>query len=263
MRGRKVARVLRAHRRASIKRALVPCRLGGAFMPGRLQTLLRDFRAPVHRKQAFRLLTELHQANLPLEKVVERAIRLGSNGWYRVRSLQVLSEITALAREVEALRPQVILEIGTARGGTALIWAYLAQKRLITCDLLDKRGFADLVRAFPPPGSACEVSVLIGDSHASEFAETVKRTLDGDPVDFLFIDGDHTEEGVAQDYAMYAPLVRPGGLVAFHDIVDHQPLATNQVHHFWKKVRVGADVKEIVDNPNQCGFGIGVLRVPA
>jgi len=231
-------------------------------MPSAFQVFSRNLRAPFHRKQAFRLLDELHRANPPLEEVVERAMRLGSNGWYRVRSLQILAEITALAREVAALEPKVILEIGTARGGTSLIWAHLAEKKLVTCDLLDKRGFADLVRTFPPPGSSCEVSVLIGDSHTPAFAEKVKAALGDDPVDFLFIDGDHTEQGVAKDYEMYGPLVRPGGLIAFHDIVDDQPLPTNQVQHFWKKLREGRDVKEFVNDPRQCGFGIGVLRVP-
>lgn len=168
----------------------------------------------------------------------------------------------ALARRAEALRPKIILEIGTACGGTALIWAHLAQKRLVTCDLLDKRGFADLLHAFSPPGSACEVTVLIGNSRTPEFTETVRRALEGEAVDVLFIDGDHTEQGVAQDYEMYGPLVRPGGLVAFHDIVENQPLPTNQVQHFWKRLRADADVTEFVHDPNQCGFGIGVLRVP-
>jgi predicted O-methyltransferase YrrM len=231
-------------------------------MPGFFRNISRDLRAPLHRKRAFDLLAQLHSENLPLEGVVERAIKLGTNGWYRVRSLQVLSEITALAREVAALKPKVILEIGTARGGTSLIWAHIAEKKLITCDLLDKKGFGDLVRAFPPPGSQCEVSVLIGDSHSAEFLERVRKELDGEPVDFLFIDGDHTEAGVRQDYEFYSPLVRPGGLIAFHDIVDDQPLETNQVQHFWKKIKPGREIKEFVDNPQQCGFGIGVLKVP-
>lgn len=231
-------------------------------MPGFFRTLSRDLRAPLHRKRAFDLLHKLHSEKLPLEGVVEHAIKLGTNGWYRVRSLQVLSEITDLAREVAALKPKVILEIGTARGGTALIWAHLAEKKLVTCDLLDKRGFADLVRAFPPPGSQCDVSVVIGDSHSAEFLERVRKELDGEPVDFLFIDGDHTEAGVTQDYEFYSPLVRPGGLIAFHDIVDDQPLETNQVQHFWKKLSPGKDIKEFVNDPNQCGFGIGVVRVP-
>lgn len=232
-------------------------------MIGILRNLSRDVRAPIHRKRAFDLLQQLHTENLPLEEVVERSIKLGSNGWYRVRSLQILSEITALAQEVAALKPRVILEIGTARGGTSLIWAHIAEKKLITCDLLDKKGGADLVRAFPPPKSKCEVAVMVGDSHSSEFRERVEQELNGEPVDFLFIDGDHTEAGVRQDYEDYGPLVRPGGLIAFHDIVDNQPLPTNQVQHFWKKLKPGQDVKEFIENPDQCGFGIGVLRVPA
>jgi hypothetical protein len=32
---------------------------------------------------------------------------------------------------------------------------------------------------------------------------------------------------------------------------------------FWKKLKKIADVVEIIENPNQTGFGIGVLRVPA
>lgn len=231
-------------------------------MLGFFQTLSRDLRAPYHRRQAFDLLNRLHHEDLPLEQVVERAIKLGSEGWYRVRSLQILSEITALAKEVAALQPKVILEIGTARGGTSLIWGYIAEKKLITCDLLDKKGFADLIRAFPPPESKCDVSVMIGDSHSAEFRERVITELDGEPVDFLFIDGDHTEAGVRQDYEDYSPLVRPGGLIAFHDIVDDQPLPTNQVQHFWKEIKPGQETKEFVDNPTQCGFGIGVLKVP-
>ncbi|GAB6080753.1 hypothetical protein [Hydrogenophilus hirschii] len=62
---------------------------------------------------------------------------------------------------------------------------------------------------------------------------------------------------------MYKDLVRPGGLIAFHDIVDNQPYETNQVQFFWKKLKKIADVVEIIENPNQTGFGIGVLRVPA
>lgn len=37
------------------------------------------------------------------------------------------------------------------------------------------------------------------------------------PFDLLFIDADHSELGTARDHANYGPLVRPGGIVAFHD----------------------------------------------
>jgi predicted O-methyltransferase YrrM len=41
------------------------------------------------------------------------------------------------------------------------------------------------------------------------------------PVDLIFIDGDHSYEGVKQDFEIYAPLVRSDGLIAFHDILEH------------------------------------------
>ncbi|HEY1834346.1 MAG TPA: class I SAM-dependent methyltransferase [Solirubrobacteraceae bacterium] len=36
-------------------------------------------------------------------------------------------------------------------------------------------------------------------------------------VDFVFIDGDHSEHGCEQDWVSWSPLVSPGGRVVFHD----------------------------------------------
>jgi len=41
-----------------------------------------------------------------------------------------------------------------------------------------------------------------------------------DPIALLWIDGDHTYEGVKADFEAWAPLVIPGGIVAFHDSLD-------------------------------------------
>jgi MMP 1-O-methyltransferase len=40
-----------------------------------------------------------------------------------------------------------------------------------------------------------------------------------DPIDLLFIDGNHEFDAVLQDYEQWSPLIRPGGLIAFHDVV--------------------------------------------
>ena len=37
------------------------------------------------------------------------------------------------------------------------------------------------------------------------------------PIDLLFIDGDHSEDGTREDWALFSPHVRVGGHVAFHD----------------------------------------------
>jgi predicted O-methyltransferase YrrM len=37
------------------------------------------------------------------------------------------------------------------------------------------------------------------------------------PIDFIFIDGDHSYEGLREDWEGWSPLVAPGGIVALHD----------------------------------------------
>jgi len=42
-------------------------------------------------------------------------------------------------------------------------------------------------------------------------------------IDLLMIDGDHSREGAEFDFTHYAPRLRPGGCVAFHDYHPHRP----------------------------------------
>jgi predicted O-methyltransferase YrrM len=37
------------------------------------------------------------------------------------------------------------------------------------------------------------------------------------PVDFIFVDGDHSLEGIKRDWETWAPLMRPGAIFALHD----------------------------------------------
>ncbi len=227
-----------------------------------LKSLSRTLRIPLNRYVAFKRLKRYHARPRTLEETIDWAMHFGGGGYFTVKTLQITSEITALARAVAQLKPKVILEIGTARGGTLLIWSQLASEKVISCDLRDLRVQAPLFRAFPPPGSSCRVALLSGNSHDAVFKQRVARELDGEQADFLFIDGDHSETGVADDYRDYREFVRPGGIVAFHDIVERQPLPGNQVYPFWKKVKHGQVTEEFVNDPKQCGFGIGIIRVP-
>jgi hypothetical protein len=77
-------------------------------------------------------------------------------------------------------------------------------------------------------------------------------------VDFLFIDGDHSYEGVKKDFEMYSPLVKSGGLIAFHDIVDTDLIrsAGHGVHIFWRQLK-GKKTEFCI---NGAWGGIGVLE---
>jgi len=227
------------------------------------KTLMRNIRRPFNRRSAFKKLAEYHSKERSLDERIDWAMNFGGGGYFRIKTLQVRSEITALAKAVEALNPKTILEIGTARGGTLLIWSSLASKKVVSCDMQDMSIQGELLQALPPKASDCEVVLLSGNSHSPDFRQRVEKELNGEPVDLLFIDGDHTEKGVEADYRDYHHLVRPGGIIAFHDIVENQPLEINQVYYFWQRLKQeGVETEEFVNDANQCGFGIGIVRVP-
>jgi len=230
---------------------------------GLLKTLSRTLRIPFNRRWAFRRLREYHEEGRTVPETVDWALSFGGSGYLTIHTVQKRSEILALAQEVAQLKPRTILEIGTARAGTLLIWSGLASHRVVTCDLFHSPAQRPLLEALPPRGSSCQVSLLTGDSHTSEFKQRVASALGGDKVDFLFIDGDHTEVGVERDYEDYKEFVRPGGLIAFHDIVEKQAIPTNQVYPFWERVKQSCDYTEFIDDREQTGFGIGLLRVPS
>lgn len=230
-------------------------------MTRKIREFGRWLRVPLNRRHAIKRLLEFHAAKRPLDEIVQWAMSFGTKGKFRVKTTQIPSEINGLAAEVAKLQPKVIVEIGTYEGGTSLIWAQLASERVITCDINPPGPRGELVRAFPPPGSDCKVSIMTGDSHAAEFAVQVEKELGGAQVDFLFIDGDHREAGVEADYRTYRHLVRKSGIIAFHDIADKQDQPGNEVQHFWKRLKQEAVTEEIIEDRNQTGFGIGIVRV--
>ncbi len=230
-------------------------------MKRKIREIGRWLRVPLNKRHAFQRLREFHAAERPLDEIVRWAMSFGTKGKFRVKTTQIPSEINRLAAEVAKLQPKVIVEIGTYEGGTSLIWAQLASARMITCDISPPGPRGQLIRAFPPPGSGCKVSILTGDSHSADFAARVEKELGGAPVDFLFIDGDHREAGVEADYRTYRHLVREGGIIGFHDIADKQDQPGNEVQHFWKRLKQEAETQEIIEDRNQTGFGIGIVRV--
>lgn len=224
--------------------------------------LSRKLRQPLNRLYAEFRMKQFHSRPRTLEEVVHWSMHFGGGGYMRIKTQQIPWEILQLAKTVEAVKPKTILEIGTAWGGTLLIWSHLASERIVTCDLNDMHRQQPVFRKLVPPASKCEIAMLTGNSHEASFKAKVARQLGGKPVDFLFIDGDHTETGVEADFNDYVEFVRPGGIVAFHDIVEAQPRPTNQVYHFWRRLKQHYHHEEFVADPQQRGFGIGVIHLP-
>jgi cephalosporin hydroxylase len=197
-----------------------------------------------------------------------RSLALARRAIARHGAVQRTWELMSLVGLVAALRPRTVVEIGTHNGGTLICWAAVADPRalLISVDFPNgqlpgrpddgARRFQRFLRA------GQSLSCLCRDSHDPATLASVKALLDGRPVDFLFIDGDHSLAGVAADHAMYAPLVRSGGLIAFHDIRPSALVPDAEAHVFWRGLRTAPGAVELVDQAaGEQGMGIGVIRV--
>ncbi len=181
---------------------------------------------------------------------------------------QVRSEAVALGKMLKARAPARSLEIGTNYGGTLLLLCNLSapSATIISVDLPSGRfggGYPrrkiPLFRKFPKSGQ--QLHLIRADSHLPETKERVLRILNDESLDYLFLDGDHSYEGVRRDFEMYAPLVRSGGLIALHDIAMHYRDAECQVDKFWSEVKNQYRHEEIVEDPRQGWAGLGILFV--
>lgn len=186
-----------------------------------------------------------------------------------VRPLQIKTEIVSLAETLTDLRPQRLLEIGTAEGGTLFVFCRCAapNARVISIDLPGGGPFGGGYRAWRNPlyrqfaVASQTVRLIRADSHSATTLERVKSELDGRQLDFLFIDGDHTYEGVKRDFEMYMPLVREGGLIAMHDIALPPLNVGYGVHRLWAEIRDHFHVEEFVEDPSQGAKGIGLVWI--
>jgi len=198
----------------------------------------------------------------------EELFAFGSNvGLGVIRPNQIGSEFISLLNEVQKLNPRRILEVGTANGGTLFLLSHVAHAsaNIVSVDLPGGKfgeGYAwwrtPLYRRFAGKGQT--IHLLRGDSHSLDIYEKIRKTVDNELFDVVFIDGDHSYDGVKKDFELYGSIVRKGGLVAFHDIAEPADPEI-QVDRFWNEIKRRYRHLEVISRVNQRGYGIGVLYV--
>lgn len=237
---------------------------------------------PVLAPLAARRLRATGEAAPTTDELVDIAYSFDSFG-IRIQPGQVRSEICGLLDILSAQRIRRVLEIGTQNGGSLFLLSQVAEPDALVISVDLPRGEfgggysawrGPLYRRFGRRGQRMEL--IRGDSHELETFEQVKALLSGDLLDALFIDGDHTYEGVRHDFELYRPLVRDGGVIAFHDIaagraeseelrrvLEESRMLGGNVPQFWDEVKLRyRRTAEFTDSAY--GFyGIGVVFVDA
>lgn len=103
-----------------------------------------------------------------------------------------------------------------------------------------------------------DVEVVLGNSHSPEVRQRVGAFS---PFDALFIDADHTLDGVKTDWLAYKDMA---AMVALHDIngegqIDKARGLPIEVHKLWRELRQEYGHVELVNTAVK--FGIGALFV--
>ena len=89
--------------------------------------------------------------------------------------------------------------------------------------------------------------MVVGNTHDEK---TLNKVNDRE-YNILFIDAGHSYEDVKKDYKMYSPLVKDGGFIILHDVVNENC----GVPRFWAEL----DIKNKVTLPYGVA-GLGIIR---
>ena len=157
-------------------------------------------------------------------------------------------------------KPEVCVEIGSAQGKSACYIGVALKKngmgRLYAIDPHTSTDWNDvnsvdsyeiIIRNLRKAGVSDQVEIV------RQFSTDVAKTWNR-PIDILFIDGDHSYEGVKHDWDAFSPHVSPFGIVVFHDTIWD----VGEVDENYQREDMG--VPRFVDELRQEGYQ--VLTIP-
>jgi predicted O-methyltransferase YrrM len=128
-------------------------------------------------------------------------------------------ELQFVVSFVRRRKPETVVEIGSYCGATTTVVAYYLER--------NKRGQIHTIDPFEDVYTDEFYHAnyeAIFDRNVAPFKHRVVKIRGlswevgwDQPIDLLFVDGDHSHQAVARDMAAFLPYLSPGGVALFHD----------------------------------------------
>jgi predicted O-methyltransferase YrrM len=161
---------------------------------------------------------------------------------------------------VAAIRPRLLVELGTHKGLSYFTFCQAMKEQEIdgVCYAIDTFEGDDHTKKYDE--SVFQAVNTHNREHYHGFSYLMRmlfsealRHFDDGTVDLVHIDGLHTYEAVAEDFANWHPKLKPGGIMLFHDVQAR--VKDFGAWRFWEEIRERHETFTF-----NHGFGLGVLR---
>ena len=172
-----------------------------------------------------------------------------SFSWFGFQIWQFPEDLLRLQEVVATLKPDVIIETGVNRGGSAIFFAsmcrLLGNGRVISIDIQIP---ADVRQAVEQSSFADLITLIEGDSASEEVVNQVKNLIDEDERTFIFLDSDHSKAHVLRELQAYSGMVTPGSYIVATDGVMQSLTDTPYGSKEWTEDNPAAAAREFAAN---------------
>lgn len=200
---------------------------------------------PVYSKEGFELLSKIWL------KQEWSQLHWQSFSWFGFQIWQFPDDLLRLHEVVAELKPDVIVETGVNKGGSAVFFAsicrLLGKGRVISIDIQIPD---DVKKSVAESPFSDLITLIEGDSADPEIVAKVSGQIGKDEKVFIFLDSDHSKMHVMRELNAYSNLVTEGSYIVATDGVMESLIDTPYGREEWAKDNPAAAAREFVQkNP--------------
>jgi cephalosporin hydroxylase len=171
-----------------------------------------------YRKKGLELLNSLNQYGFSHK-----------NSWLGVPIIRLPEDILFQQELIAFEKPDLIIEIGIARGGGLLLSASIQELCGINPDVIgiDNKVYPHTIKAISESRYSDHIKILEGNSTEMEVFESLSPMTTSASKILLVLDSDHSSSHVLKELELYVPILPVGSIIIICDtIIDELPAGT-------------------------------------